>query len=279
LAVSLVLEMILFADFSGGLLDVLPPLLWFHSDGKDPGLDLAREEALLESAVGSPFLLTWSWEKPVLVLGYAQGLEGIDPTFCRREGIPILRRCSGGTGVIHRGDLSASLALPPDHSWASGIRSLYQHFTEAFRELLAGIGVSGERPVPTPAGSRSRSPICFEDRLAETILSEGRKVLGCAQARRAAGILVHGTLLLSENSSLYSGVFHVPGERVRSALGPIRGVPHSGEALAFSLGRVFARDLNCELKEMALPVDVEAASQSLIRSRRSQGKWHPVAQG
>ena len=257
-------------------MDVLPSLLWFHSKGKDPALELAREEALLESAVGSPFLVTWSWEKPVLVLGFGQGLEGIDLDFCHREGIAILRRCSGGTGVIHHGDLSASLVLGPNHPWASGIRSLYDHFTEAFRELLAVIGVAAGRPVPPPAGSRSRSPICFEDRMAETLLAGGRKVLGCAQARRAAGVLVHGTLLLRENSSLTSSVFHVPGERVRGAFGPVPGGPHSVEALARELGEVFAGSLNHELEEMSLPGPVEDAAHALLESRRGDTRWHPA---
>jgi lipoyl(octanoyl) transferase len=258
---------------------MLAPLLWHHSDGKDPALDLALEEALLESAGAIPFLFTWSWEKPVLVLGYAQGLEGIDLSFCRREGIPILRRCSGGTGVIHRGDLSASLILSPSHPWTKGIRPLYGRFTEAFREFLAPMGVDATRPQPTPAVSGPRSPICFEDHLAETLLTGGRKVLGCAQARRAAGVLVHGTLLLSENSSLYSGVFNVPGERVRGALGPVPGGPHPVESLSRRLGEALARGLDRELGIISLPGPVEDAAHGLLEARQGYIRWHPAALG
>jgi lipoate-protein ligase A len=260
-------------------LDCKESLSWYHSGGEDPALDLAREEVLLERAAGGPFLLTWSWERPVLVLGFGQGREGVDFGYCRRQKITVLRRCSGGTGVIHRGDLGASLVLPPGHPWALGIRALYERFVEAFREVLDGCGVPVERPIPPPAGSGSHSPVCFEDRLAETLLSKDRKVLGCAQARRAAGILVHGTLLLCENSSLYSGVFRLPVERVSSALGPVPGGPHPVETLSGRLAQVLARDMGCELKETPLPGSVERAARALLGLRRADARWHPVLQG
>jgi len=155
-----------------------PPLLWHHFPGRDPARDLAREEVLLGHALRGPCLLTWSWDDPVLVLGYGQGPTGLDFSFCQREGVRVLRRCSGGTGVLHRGDLCASLILPPDHLWASRIGTLYDRFVEAFGEVLSAGGVSTDRPAPSPHDPSARSPICFEDRLAETLLAGGRKILG-----------------------------------------------------------------------------------------------------
>jgi lipoyl(octanoyl) transferase len=207
------------------------------------------EEDLLGRGPRGPSLVTWSWERPVLVLGYGQGKQGIDAEFCLREGIPILKRCSGGTGVLHRGDLAASLVLPPYHPWAAGIRPLYDRFVETFRAVLLGCGVPAERPIPSSGGSGSRSPICFEDRLAETLVVEGRKVLGCAQARRTSGVLIHGVLLLCENSSLAGGVFGVPVDRIRVALGPIPGGPHRPENLARSLAHTLAGRLGVRLEE------------------------------
>jgi lipoate-protein ligase A len=251
---------------------------WQHLEGAGPAHALALEEGLLDSGFG-PWLLTWSWATPVLVLGFGQDLRGVDLGFCRRERIAVLRRCSGGTGVVHRDDLSASLVLPPGHPWSSGIRGLYDRLVAGFARVLDEGGVPSERP-PAPApGAAHRSPICFEDRLAETLLVGGRKVLGCAQARRASGTLVHGTLLLSENSFLYGGVFQVPQQRVRGALGPLPGGPHDPAGMARELAGVLAEALGGSVEETPLDPRVRRYAKGLMEARRSDPRWFPLGLG
>lgn len=249
-------------------------LLWHHGGGDDPNLDLAREEVLLDRASRGPSLLTWSWDAPALVLGFGQGVEGVDLGFCQREGVRVLRRCSGGTGVLHRGDLCASLLLPPGHPWAPSIRPLYDRFVGAFEEVLSASGVPTDRPAPAPPAPAVRSLICFEDRSAETLLAGGRKVLGCAQAKRASGTLVHGTLLLCENSSLYAGVFRVSRERVRAALGPVPGGPHAARPLARRLGETLAEHLGARLSEGPLEDALQEEALALEGGRRADRRWN-----
>lgn len=248
---------------------------WHHFEGADPALALAIEEALLESGIG-PWLLTWSWATPVLVLGFGQDLLGVDLGFCGREGFAVLRRCSGGTGVVHRGDLSASLVLPPGHPWSSDIRGLYDRFVAGFTRVLEEVGIPSERPPVRASGHSSRSPICFEDHLAETLLVGGRKVLGCAQARRASGALVHGTLLLSENSSLYGGVFQVSPERVRGALGPLPGGPHDPGEMARGLAGVLAEALGGSVEEAEPDPRVVEYARGLLKTRHSDPRRFPL---
>lgn len=253
-------------------------LRWHHPEGTDPALSLATEESLLDAGLG-PWLLTWSWADPVLILGFGQDLGGVDLEYCRREGLAVLRRCSGGTGVIHRGDLSASLLLPPGHPWSSGIRGLYDRFAAGFTCVLEEAGVPSKRPTAPALGTVRRSPICFEDHLAETLLVGGRKVLGCAQARRASGALVHGTLLLSENSSLYNGVFHVSRERVRAALGPVPGGPHDPAAMARRLARALSEALGGTPEEAVPPPAAEGQARRLLAGRCSDPRWFPLGSG
>ena len=91
--------------------------------------DLAFEAEMLDRAAdGRCTLVVASWRGPVAVLGYSQPQDDVDLDLCRERRIPVLRRLSGGTGVIHRSDLSLSLALPVAHPWAASVVGLYDRF-------------------------------------------------------------------------------------------------------------------------------------------------------
>lgn len=183
--------------------------------------DLAFEaEMMKNAAAGRCGVLAASWTGPVVVLGYAQSPEDVDLEWCRVHSIPVLRRLSGGTGVIHRGDLSVALALPADHTWAKGIVELYDRFLAVLSPSLIDVGSAVERLEEAPHATRVRSPICFEDRLADTLVVDGRKAVGCSQTRRKGAVLIHAAILLGLDPALYAGVFRVGADRVANALAP-----------------------------------------------------------
>lgn len=201
-----------------------------------PVEDLAREEAMLEAAAsGRAVLALSSWAGPVVVIGYAQKADDIRLDWCRGQGIPVLRRITGGTGVIHQGDLGVALALPATHPWAGAIVGLYDLFLDALQEGLEAVGSEVERKAVPERPGRQRSPICFEDQSSDTLLVAGRKAVGCAQARRKRAVLIHAAVLLGLDAELYGAVFGVASERVAAGLAPaVEGVParRVGEAIA-----------------------------------------------
>ncbi len=198
-----------------------PPLTVLTDGAADPAACLALEEELLgRAAAGEALLLLWSSPRPAVILGHGQPDSDVDPEACRELGLPVLRRITGGTGVIHDGDLALSLALAADHPFARGIVGLYGRFLDVLAAVLAAHGAAVERPAVPPRASRRRSPICFEDRLADTLLVNGRKAVGCAQARRARSVLVHGAVLLHPDPALHARIFRVAETRVAAALGP-----------------------------------------------------------
>jgi len=164
--------------------------------------------------------LVTSWPGPVVVLGYAQPPEDVDLDWCRDRDIPVLRRLTGGTGVIHHGDLGVALALPASHPWAAGIVGLYDRFLDVVEPALAELGSAVERIGEVRPGGRVRSPICFEDQLADTLVVGGRKAVGCSQTRRKGGVLIHAAILLGLDAELYTRVFGVDADRVRGGLAP-----------------------------------------------------------
>ncbi len=197
------------------------PVLEVYEGSGSPVDDLAFEAWMLErAAAGQPSACLTSWPGPVLVLGYAQDPADVDLDACKALAIPVLRRITGGTGVIHRGDLGFGLALPASHAWAAGVVSLYGRFLDALEPALRAAGAAVERRVDAPRAARVRSPICFEDQLSDTLLVGGRKAVGCAQARRGGAVLIHAAVLLGLDADLYGRLFRVSPARVRAALAP-----------------------------------------------------------
>ncbi|MCW8984116.1 MAG: hypothetical protein OQK55_02140 [Thermoanaerobaculales bacterium] len=192
----------------------------YRSDGP-PVDDLAREAWLMERAgEGRISVFLTSWEGPAVVLGYAQKAEDVDLGFCRAQSIPVLRRLTGGTGVIHQGDLGVGLALPMQHAWAKGIVSLYGSFLDVLAPALRSLGSEVSRLEEPGRASRVRSSICFLDQLSDTLVVDGKKVVGCAQTRRGGAVLIHAAILLGLDVELYGRVFGVEEDEVRKGLTP-----------------------------------------------------------
>jgi len=183
--------------------------------------DLSREAWLMERAAeGRISVFLTSWEAPVVVLGYAQKADEADLDLCRAEGMPVLRRLTGGTGVIHRGDLGVGLALPMQHPWATGIVGLYGRFLDVLGPALRSLGSDVSRLADPARASRVRSPVCFLDQLSDTLVVDGKKVVGCAQTRRGGAVLIHAAIMLGLEAELYARVFGVEADDVREGLAP-----------------------------------------------------------
>ncbi len=245
----------------------------FHSWRGPPAADLAFEQQLLERAAeGRPGLAFASWPGPVVVVGYAQPASDVDLEWCRKHRIPVLRRITGGTGVVHRGDLGATLALPIAHPWARSIAELYERFLSALLPGLAAAGADLRRLAEPRHASQVRSPICFEDQLADTLATpDGRKAVGCAQARRARSVLIHAAVPLGLDPELYAAVFRVEPKRVAKALAA--AVPGGEPAeVAAAVGAAIAAALELEPGPRSRPEIPER-----LLSPWREPRWAPVA--
>ena len=70
----------------------------------EPASDLALDEALLEQAesgASGEVLRLWTLDRPAVVIGRGSKLKGeVNTAYCQSEGIPVLRRCSGGAAIV-----------------------------------------------------------------------------------------------------------------------------------------------------------------------------------
>lgn len=192
-----------------------PHLCLYQSDGRSPGADLLFESELLKR--GEPGLFVYHWKNTVFVLGRGQSSNTINRDVCRIEGIDLLKRITGGTGVLHQNTLNLSLILPSSHPWADSIGSLYDNFKIMVQDALSKQSFESafNDPKNRPA---TRTAICFESHTDDTLLLNGKKVFGSAQRRGRHAVLIHGTLLLDLNISQQSRVFDVPKSHIKSLM-------------------------------------------------------------
>ncbi|MCX6928274.1 MAG: lipoate--protein ligase family protein [Verrucomicrobia bacterium] len=167
-----------------------------------PEENLACDEALLDlcEAGGSDELLRlWALPQYFVVLGYAnKAATEVNLAFCGANGIPVLRRCSGGGTVLQGpGVLNYSLILRieesgPCHSIPSTNKFILERQREAFAALV---------------------PARIELRGQTDLAVGGLKFNGNAQRRRRRFLLFHGSFLLDLDISLVEKTLPLPSRQ------------------------------------------------------------------
>jgi lipoate-protein ligase A len=166
-----------------------------------PAENLAGDEALWEAGEegGGEWLRFWESPAHFVVLGYANhAASEVDLAACRRLGVPVQRRITGGGTVLQGpGCLNYTLVLrvTPDGP-TSGIRSTNQFILQRHAAALA-----------TALGRPVR---CCGD---TDLVLEDRKFSGNAQRRGRRALLFHGTLLLGLNADLVRAVLPLPSRQ------------------------------------------------------------------
>ncbi len=174
--------------------------------------NMARDMAVLEAvSIGHapPTLRLYGWLPPCLTIGKHQGLDAVDLDFCRREGIDVARRPTGGRALLHHLELTYSVVAP------LGAPPLPTALQEAYRLICGGLvhgcrelGIDAELTggevnlrLPNPT---STVP-CFETPAEGEVVVGGRKLVGSAMRSHAGCILQHGAILLDWDSRLQAG--------------------------------------------------------------------------
>lgn len=155
-----------------------------------------------------PTLRIFGWRPFCLSLGYHQSPAEIDLAACRRAGIDVARRPTGGGAIFHAQEVTYSVAIPVGDAWYGLLPlDLYRRISEAIAAGLRLLGAAvsfapaalAPWPAPRPATGRSSAlaPVaCFATSARNEILCAGRKLVGSAQRRFRGGALQHGSILL-----------------------------------------------------------------------------------
>jgi len=239
--------------FPGGM-DVLAG---DHARPGDPQANLALEEALVRAAPPHPVLRIWR-SSACVVIGRAQQVaREVNLAACAADGVPVLRRSSGGGTVYHDlGNLNISVAVPGQAPDLAG-------------ELAALVAGVITRLGMTPSiGSRG-------------VLVGPAKVSGLASQVTRDGTLAHATLLVS-----------TPAERIQAYLAPAPPDRRPGDSRRSATVPLHALDFALDVPACQRAVLAEAAArygplapraprdaerrwqERLLAERYRQDSWH-----
>ena len=168
----------------------------------EPARNLAADEALLEWVEGTRqipregVLRIYECRQPCVVVGYGNRLSTeVRAEACLAEGIPILRRVSGGgTVVLGPGCLAYAVVLPIESTPALGtVTGTNQYVMERHRGAMAAL-------LGQDVAIQGHTDLALGD----------RKFSGNAQRRRQRTVLFHGTFLLQFDLALLGRWLRMP---------------------------------------------------------------------
>jgi lipoate---protein ligase len=219
--------------------------------------NLALDEALLlEAEAGAGDILRfWEWPDPAVVVGAGgQRHAEVDVARCRQDGVPIVRRSSGGgTVLLGPGCLLYSVVLRmSDRPELADLRASYRVIGDRLKSTFAEVGaeVDGQ----------------------SDLVVAGRKFSGNAQQRKRSHLLHHGTILYGFDIARISVyVKHPPrmpdyrGGRPHGDF--VTNVPMPVERIKTRLAEAW------QATESASEVPMESVER-LIHEKYGRDSWH-----
>ena len=194
---------------------------WNYIDsGPNLGVyNMALDEELLARAQAGedrPVLRLYAWQPAAVSLGRFQKREtAVNDEACRRLGLDIVRRITGGRAVLHDKELTYSIIARTDNPLFPG------NVLGTYKVIAAGL-LAGLRNLGIPAeivarGSRhaerveknAKDAACFSSPSWYEILVQGRKIVGSAQRRVSGAFLQHGSILMDYDPRQEAAV--IPG--------------------------------------------------------------------
>jgi lipoate-protein ligase A len=205
---------------------------------QDGARNMAIDEAIMEAVAAGqqpPTLRFYGWQPACLSLGYAQPWHVVDWDGCAARGWDVVRRPTGGRAILHVDELTYSVVGPDQEPrLQGGILPSYLRLSDALAAGLEQLGVDPRRAgAPEPGGTQG--PVCFDQPSNYEITSDGRKLVGSAQARRRGMVLQHGTLPLYGDLRRIAQALQFEGEEARQAAAT--ALSASALTLEESLGR------------------------------------------
>jgi len=153
----------------------------------------------------------YRWNPPAVSLGSGQKPEEeANLDFCRQNGIDVVRRPSGGGAILHEDEITYSFTSRiSNHPAFKDLLSSYYIIVEGLMEGLKKIGVNAEVRGGKSSGPERYIP-CFALSSRHDLVVKSKKIIGSAQRRKKNAFMQHGSIPISYNPQLITGVFRNP---------------------------------------------------------------------
>lgn len=246
---------------------------FINTGSHDPYYNMAMDEALLNFVSRGeidPVVRFYTWNPATLSVGYFQRLKKeIDIDKVNEKGFGLVRRQTGGRGVLHDKELTYSVIVSEEHpNMPSTVTEAYRVISEGLLEGFKLLGFEAYFAIPRSKEEREklkqpRSAVCFDAPSWYELVVEGRKIAGSAQTRQKGVILQHGSLLQDVNVDDLFDMFIFKNDRLKDkmkkafvdkavAINDISDRHISIEEMEKAFEEGFKKGLNIEFKPLTL---------------------------
>ena len=201
---------------------------FINTGSHDPFYNMAMDEALLNFVASGdigPVIRFYTWNPATLSVGYFQRLtKEIDIDKVKEKGFGLVRRQTGGRGVLHDKELTYSVIVPESHpNMPSTVTEAYRVISQGLLEGYKELGLDAYFAIPKSKEEREklkqpRSAVCLDAPSWYELVVEGRKIAGSAQTRQKGVILQHGSLLQDVDVDELFDMFIFKNERLKSKM-------------------------------------------------------------
>jgi len=227
-------------------------------DAPAPGQEnMRRDLALLNMVVlgeSRGAIRFYGFSPPCLSLGRLQSEDDVDMEACGRDGIDVVRRPTGGRAVLHDAEVTYSVTCrTADERFGGTVAESCGRIHAVLVSALRSLGVE---TVPSGGGPTGReamverysTPDCFAHPAPnELTATDGRKVVGSAQARRGGALLQHGSVPLeAPRTARYLVAARTSGPPLAAGLWEIIGARVERSVVVAALADAFREHLTAE---------------------------------
>jgi lipoate-protein ligase A len=241
--------------------------------------NMAIDEAVFRETIknkSNPTIRFYGSHPAAISIGYFQDAKKeLNIEKCRREGIDIARRITGGRTVFHLNEITYSVtASDHEKKFPADISGTYNVISRCIARGLSDLGIK----VDLAEGGRVQTKeqidsCCFAVPSKNELLVKGRKICGSAQVRRRGGFLQHGLLPLIFNpekvaDSLLPSRTPEKVEELRKSVTAVNEElvsPIDARDICSILKKGFIEELGIDLKEKTLTPAEETLKNELMK--------------
>ncbi len=262
--------------------------LIINSPGEGPW-NMAVDEAILESVANKakpPTLRLYAWNPYCLSLGHAQPAADVNLQALKAKGWELVRRPTGGKAILHADEITYAIMAPIDEPRVSGtVLESYQRLSKALLTALTFLGIQADsKPKETENRRSPLNPICFESPSDYEITSNGKKIIGSAQARRLHSVLQHGSIPLFGDITRITQVLNYNNVaekketeiNLRCKAGTIKDIFHkqiSWQIFSEALIDGFSKELNIIFNHDNLSNEEIFRAKELVQTKFGLDEW------
>lgn len=185
--------------------------------------NMAVDEAIaitVRKGASPTTLRLYGWEQPSVSLGSFQKISDIDLRYCITKNLPVVRRPTGGRGILHGDELTYSFSSKNEGSFSGGLLDSYRQLSRAFKSALDMLGLEITMKMEREQGRNlTRSALCFKSTSYGEISFKRKKLIGSAQKRWKDGLLQQGSIPYTINEEDTKKIFNLdPSTDLKSSM-------------------------------------------------------------